>query len=104
MAERTGWIKSPRRCGTLPRSRERTFGEEYRMSVRRGRFILRLMMGFGLLGWLGTGSQAQNPSRAGGDSLDPTVLPIPEPQTPPITVLDVRNAKAPPRFEVKAPG
>jgi arylsulfatase len=62
------------------------------------------MMGFGLLGWLGTGSQAQNPSRAGGDSLDRTVLPIPEPQTPPITVLDVRNAKAPPRFEVKAPG
>ena len=35
--------------------------------------------------------------------LDRTVLPIPEPQYPHITVLDVRNAKAPPRFEVKAP-
>ncbi|MDR3638534.1 MAG: arylsulfatase [Isosphaeraceae bacterium] len=35
--------------------------------------------------------------------LDRTVLPIPEPKYPPITELDVRHAKAPPRFEVKAP-
>jgi len=35
--------------------------------------------------------------------VDRTVLPIAEPRTPPITALDVRNAKAPPRFEVKAP-
>ncbi len=35
--------------------------------------------------------------------LDRTILPIPEPQPPAITELDVRNAKAPPRFEVKAP-
>jgi arylsulfatase A-like enzyme len=34
---------------------------------------------------------------------DRTVLPIPEPQPPTITELDVRKAKAPPRFEVKAP-
>jgi len=34
---------------------------------------------------------------------DRTVLPIPEPSLPPITELDVRNATAPPRFEVKAP-
>jgi len=34
--------------------------------------------------------------------LDRTVLPIPEPQPPTITELDARNAKAPPRFEVKA--
>jgi len=32
-----------------------------------------------------------------------TVLPVPEPQSPTITELDARNAKAPPRFEVKAP-
>jgi Sulfatase len=32
-----------------------------------------------------------------------TVLPIPDPQPPTITELDVRNAKAPPRFDVKAP-
>ena len=37
------------------------------------------------------------------DGLDRSVLPIPEPSHPPITTLDVRNAKAPPRFEVKAP-
>ena len=34
---------------------------------------------------------------------DRTVLPIPEPQYPHSTVLDVRNAVPPPRFEVKAP-
>ena len=35
---------------------------------------------------------------------DRTVLPIAEPARAKATVLDVRNAKAPPRFEVKAPG
>jgi len=34
---------------------------------------------------------------------DRTVLPIPEPKLKPITELDARNAKAPVRFEVKAP-
>ena len=34
---------------------------------------------------------------------DRTVLPLPEPQYPHSTVLDVRNAPPPPRFEVKAP-
>lgn len=38
---------------------------------------------------------------AGG--LDRTSLPIQEPIVPPITTLDARDAKAPPRFEVKAP-
>lgn len=37
------------------------------------------------------------------DALDRTVLPIPEPAVPTIATLDVRDAKAPPRFEVKAP-
>ncbi len=46
-------------------------------------------------------TQAQQPSAP--DKLDRPVLPIPEPKLPPITELDVRNAKAPPRFEVKAP-
>src|SRR2546423_13901842 len=35
--------------------------------------------------------------------IDRTVLPVPEPQLPTITELDARNAKAPARFEVKAP-
>jgi arylsulfatase len=34
---------------------------------------------------------------------DRAVLPIPEPQYPHSTVFDARNAKPPPRFEVKAP-
>lgn len=42
---------------------------------------------------------AQSPT----DSLDRTVLPIHEPKREPITTLDARDAKAPPRFEVKAP-
>jgi len=37
------------------------------------------------------------------DNLDRTSLPIPEPKPATITELDARNAKAPPRFEVKAP-
>jgi arylsulfatase len=36
-------------------------------------------------------------------TLDRTVLPIHEPVYPASTVLDARDAKAPPRFEVKAP-
>ena len=43
------------------------------------------------------------PAHAAADKLDRTILPIPEPKRVPITELDVRNAKAPPRFEVKAP-
>jgi arylsulfatase len=37
------------------------------------------------------------------DTLNRTVLPIPEPKNKPITILDARNAKAHPRFQVKAP-
>ena len=37
------------------------------------------------------------------DSLDRSELPIHEPQPETITILDARDAKAPPRFEVKAP-
>ena len=36
-------------------------------------------------------------------ALDRSVLPIAEPPRPKITEIDVRNATAPPRFEVKAP-
>jgi arylsulfatase len=43
----------------------------------------------------------QNPQAAQG--IDRTVLPAPEPTRPAITEVDARKAKAPPRFEVKAP-
>jgi len=39
----------------------------------------------------------------GQSELDRTVLPIPAPSPEKITTLDARDAKAPPRFEVKAP-
>ncbi len=45
----------------------------------------------------------QSGAPGAADSMDRTVLPVPEPQYPPITELDARNAKAPPRFQVKAP-
>ena len=53
------------------------------------------------------GALAQQPTTGeaapAGATLDRTVLPIAEPQYPRSTVLDARDAKAPPRFEVKAP-
>ena len=49
-----------------------------------------------------TGAKSAPPAAQAG-SVDRTVLPIAEPQYPPVTELDARNAKAPPRFEVKAP-
>jgi arylsulfatase A-like enzyme len=42
-------------------------------------------------------------SSAVAAELDRTVLPITEPASKPITTLDARDAKAPPRFEVKSP-
>jgi arylsulfatase len=42
-------------------------------------------------------------SPAVAQKLDRTVLPIADPKTKSITTLDARDAKAPPRFEVKAP-
>ena len=77
-------------------------------SVARVRVPVLLGMGV-VFGWLAaSGPFAGNPAASAtreeaADSLDRTVLPIPEPTAPPITELDVRNAKAPPRFEVKAP-
>src|SRR3990172_11340573 len=40
---------------------------------------------------------------SGQQKLDRSVLPIPEPDYPHATELDVRKAKAPPRFQVDAP-
>src|SRR5262249_38212178 len=46
---------------------------------------------------------AKVPVEGANHPLDRTVLPLPQPKPPLIAELDVRNAKAPPRFEVKAP-
>lgn len=69
-----------------------------------------------LLGWLTASGRLVTLSRAQGklaakaavgqpahSQPDRTILPIQEPQYPPITEIDARKAKAPPRFEVKAP-
>jgi arylsulfatase A-like enzyme len=52
---------------------------------------------------LGTALAPQGLAQSPEVKLDRTVLPIPEPNYPRSTVLDARNAKPPPRFEVKAP-
>ncbi|PYL73335.1 MAG: arylsulfatase, partial [Verrucomicrobia bacterium] len=54
-----------------------------------------------LIGVVGQQSIALGATDSSG--LDRTVLPIKEPTYPESTVLDARDAKAPPRFEVKAP-
>ena len=52
-----------------------------------------------LVGVLAASATAQESVR----KLDRTTLPIPEPPVPVITTLDARDAKAPPRFDVRAP-
>jgi len=59
---------------------------------------LGLLFGISLVA--GAGGRSHQPPP---DTLDRTVLPIPEPKVVSITELDARNAKAPPRFEVKPP-
>src|SRR2546428_9291157 len=43
------------------------------------------------------------PLSLSAQQIDRTVLPVKEPTYPESTVLDARDAKPPPRFEVKAP-
>ena len=50
-----------------------------------------------------TPKKAEQQVASAGDGLDRTSLPIKEPIRPTYKELDVRNAKAPERFEVKAP-
>jgi hypothetical protein len=49
------------------------------------------------------GQQSRVIGATNSSGIDRTILPIKEPTYPESTVLDVRDAKAPPRFEVKAP-
>jgi arylsulfatase A-like enzyme len=64
---------------------------------------LGLIMLAGLVLFSCTPKKADQNASSPGDGLDRTVLPIREPARPVITELDVRNATAPPRWEVKAP-
>src|SRR6058998_3539695 len=64
---------------------------------------------FAAMTWLcvscSTDQRGSGPAAIHGstDALDRTILPIPEPKYAHITEMDARKAKAPPRFEVKAP-
>ena len=66
-----------------------------------------LVLAIGMLsGWFVATADGDSPLSAQVPiplKLDRTHLPIPEPKVALITELDVRNAKAPPRFQVKAP-
>ena len=57
-------------------------------------FLFSLALAFG----------AAAPVAAPAKDLDRTVLPIAEPKIVPITIVDARDAKAPPRFEVREIG
>ena len=48
-------------------------------------------------------SEKGTPRAVSGVAIDRTTLPIAEPVNSPITTLDARDAKAPPRFQVTAP-
>jgi len=63
-------------------------------------WLIALVAGAALASLQGISAQSPAPAPA---PVDRTVLPIPEPVYPRITELDARKAKAPPRFEVKAP-
>jgi arylsulfatase A-like enzyme len=65
------------------------------------RYIRLAFFGVGLVALFASTAVAQDSAQGG--PLDRTVLPIHEPVLAPITELDAHNAKAPPRFEVKAP-
>ena len=70
------------------------------------RTTLKIMTPFAIASmglWSCNQSKPAPESVAGADGLDRTVLPIKEPTYPAITELDARKAKAPARFEVKAP-
>ncbi len=67
------------------------------MRIARGLFLLGLLVA--LCGPRASAQDAPSPAPA----LDRTVLPVPEPERPRYTELDARNAKPPPRFDVKAP-
>ena len=68
--------------------------------VATKRCVVGLTAAVALTGAVGQQSMALGATDSG--SLDRTVLPIKEPTYPESTVLDARDAKPPPRFEVKA--
>ena len=74
------------------------------MNTRRRVYVVGLGMAVLLLAVKAAPAAAQKPAPVRATApVDRTVLPVPEPTPPTITELDARKAKAPARFEVKAP-
>jgi len=73
------------------------------MTGRVYSLILMAGLGVGLAACNGSAPPAPTPQAPAPGGIDRTVLPIAEPNYPRETKLDARDAKAPPRFEVKAP-
>src|SRR4051812_12496057 len=77
------------------------------MNTTRIPALLAVALGFGLAFYptaSGPGAgRAQAQEKPESPALDRTVLPIPEPKPVRVAELDARKAKAPPRFEVRAP-
>ncbi|MBA4064257.1 MAG: arylsulfatase [Isosphaera sp.] len=82
--------------------------------MRRSRWILpaaalaAVALGYAAVAhWPAAPAGAQDKAAAGDgaapDQLDRTVLPIPQPKRDPITEIDARKVKVPPRFDVTAP-
>jgi hypothetical protein len=81
--------------------------------MQRGRRLTLAAVALGIvLGYAAATDQIQRlfaaeqkaaPAKVGPDELDRTTLPIPEPKWEPNTEIDARKAKAPSRFQVKAP-
>jgi arylsulfatase len=71
----------------------------------RCRVSIRIVLAAILYGWLVVSDQPvlAQVAEPTSDGFDRSILPIAAPKLAPITVLDARDAKAPPRFEVKAP-
>jgi len=65
-------------------------------------FVLALVAGVGL-SLAGCQPTGEMPATSSSEELDRTILPIREPIYPQDTTFDARNARAPERFEVKAP-
>jgi arylsulfatase A-like enzyme len=71
--------------------------------MKRGAFFKWTLLVPGLV-LVAAGPQSPGAAPAPAKSgIDRTVLPVPEPPVTTTTTLDARDAKAPPRFEVKAP-
>jgi len=63
-------------------------------------YLFSVLLSVGLLSVVACGPADLPTETQAGDR---TVLPVPEPEYPPITELDARNAEAPPPFVVEPP-